>query len=93
MPKARAHLVVSGRVQGVFYRAYTEQAARSLGLAGWVRNMPGGNVEAVFEGEEVAVKNAVKFCREGPPAARVENMDVEWSDFQGDLNSFSVKYY
>jgi len=81
---SRAHLLVSGRVQGVFYRASTARRARQLGLAGWVRNLPDGRVEAVFEGGRAAVEEAIAWCREGPPAARVTNVALTWEDVAGE---------
>lgn len=91
--KTRAHLIISGRVQGVFYRAFTEDIARSLGLLGWVRNLPDGRVEAVFEGERASIQKAVTSCHEGPPAARVDDIDLTWEDFRGEFSSFFVKYF
>jgi len=93
MAGARAHIIVSGRVQGVFYRAFTEETADALGLYGWVRNLPDGRVEAVFEGEKEAIEKAIVICRKGPPAARVSNIDVKWEDFKGEFTAFSVKYF
>lgn len=93
MAKARAHLFISGRVQGVFYRAFTEEAARSNGLTGWTRNLPDGRVEAVFEGERDSIDQAVSACREGPPAARVDDIEVRWEDVRGEFGSFSVRYF
>lgn len=90
---SRAHLRISGRVQGVFYRAFTEEVARSLGLHGWVRNMPGGDVEAVFEGEKEKIEKAVGMCRTGPLAAKVADIDVRWEDHKGEFNSFYVRYF
>lgn len=69
--------VITGRVQGVFYRAWTEKQARGLGLSGWVRNRPDGSVEAVFHGPEDAVNEMLRRCHEGPPAARVEQVTAE----------------
>jgi acylphosphatase len=68
-------VLVSGRVQGVFYRATCVQEARARGLSGWVRNVPDGRVEAVFEGPEVPVAEMVAWCREGPPSARVDEVE------------------
>jgi acylphosphatase len=67
----RRRIVVRGRVQGVWFRGSTEQAAREAGVAGWVRNLPDGSVEAVFEGDAQAVERVLAFCRQGPPHARV----------------------
>lgn len=93
MAKARAHLLITGRVQGVFYRAFTEEVALSLNLKGWVRNTPGGDVEAVFEGEKDKIEKAIEMCRKGPPAARVQDIKVEWHDFKGEFSTFTIRYY
>ena len=71
-------MVVRGRVQGVFFRAETERRARSLGLAGWVRNNPDGTVEAVFEGDRERVESMVDWSGRGPALAEVEGVEVEW---------------
>jgi len=91
MPHARARLVVSGHVQGVAFRACTAEAARRLGLCGWVRNLPDGRVEAEAEGERAAVEALVAWCRRGPPAARVEALEAAWSEARGDLGPFEVR--
>jgi acylphosphatase len=91
--KARAHVYVTGRVQGVFFRAETEHLARSLGLTGWVRNLPDGRVEAIFEGEKEAVEKAVDFCRKGPPGAHVRDFHVEWKEWRGGFRDFKVTYW
>jgi acylphosphatase len=67
---------IEGRVQGVFYRAWTKRTARSLGLDGWVRNARDGSVEAVFSGPTANVDAMLKFCEDGPPDARVTNIDI-----------------
>jgi len=85
----RAHVVVHGAVQGVFFRAETRDRARSLGLAGWVRNVPDGTVEAVFEGDDERVESMVDWCRRGPAGARVEEVEVEWAEVRGE-KGFSV---
>ncbi len=72
----RVRVRVSGRVQGVFFRASCAERADELGLSGWIRNVSGGAVEAVFEGTESAVAQMVGWCREGPPLARVDRIDV-----------------
>jgi len=76
-PRARVRVVVSGRVQGVWFRAATQERARALGVAGWVRNLPDGRVEALFEGDREAVERALAFVRRGPPDARVDQVEVE----------------
>ncbi|HET8651470.1 MAG TPA: acylphosphatase [Gaiellaceae bacterium] len=80
MTAARARVVVSGRVQGVFFRAETRDRASSLGLAGWVRNNRDGTVEAAFEGDRERVESMVEWCRRGPALAEVERVDVEWEE-------------
>jgi acylphosphatase len=70
------HVFVSGLVQGVFYRSWTEETAKGLGLKGWVRNLPDGRVEAVFEGNKSKVEKMIALCRKGPLHARVESVDV-----------------
>lgn len=87
----RAHVWVSGRVQGVFFRYETASRARARGMDGWVRNLPDGRVEAVFEGEEEAVRSVVEWCREGPRGAWVEGVEVEWDSPTGDLVGFRVR--
>lgn len=89
---SRAHLLISGRVQGVYYRGFTEEVARSLGLKGWVRNLPDRRVEAVFEGERDAVEQAILRCRQGPPAAHVTGMDVTWEEPVEGLKGFEIRY-
>ncbi len=91
--QARAHLIIKGIVQGVFYRAFTRDIATQLGLKGWARNLPNGNVEALFEGDKEEVEQAIRQCSMGPPGSRVDGIDVEWKDYQGDLKDFQVRYY
>jgi acylphosphatase len=68
---------ISGRVQGVFFRTSCARVAEDLGIAGWVRNLPGGDLEAVFQGADQAVEDMLAWCLEGPPHARVERVDVK----------------
>jgi acylphosphatase len=82
--EARARVRVRGRVQGVFFRVETRDRARSLGLAGWVRNRPDGTVEAVFEGESERVQSMVGWCGRGPSGASVDGVDVEWEEPAGE---------
>ena len=72
----RIHVFVAGRVQGVFFRAGCAEQARALGVAGWVRNAADGRVEAIFEGPEASVAAMLGWCREGPPHADVDSVDV-----------------
>ena len=87
----RAHVIISGRVQGVCFRAETERAADRLGVHGWVRNRSDGRVEAVFEGPQTAVSDAVAWCHHGSPPARVTDVEVTWETYQGDLQGFSIR--
>ncbi|MCW4005099.1 MAG: acylphosphatase [Candidatus Bathyarchaeota archaeon] len=88
--KVRAHVFVSGRVQGVFFRSSTRTQAYELGVNGWVRNLPDDRVEAVFEGEQEAVNKLVDFCRHGPPRAKVTNVDVTWETYTGEFIHFGL---
>ncbi|PSP53176.1 acylphosphatase [Halobacteriales archaeon QH_7_68_42] len=91
MSRTRAHVFVSGRVQGVYYRATTREQAGERGVDGWVRNLDDGRVEAVFEGSEEAVEAMVEWCHEGSSRARVEDVDVEYEDPEG-LDGFEVRW-
>ena len=86
----RAHVVVSGMVQGVFFRAETRDRARSLKLGGWVHNRSDGAVEAVFEGDDERVDWMVDWCRRGPSGAQVEQVDTEWTAPEGETG-FSIR--
>jgi acylphosphatase len=79
MSDTRKKLLIHGRVQGVFYRGWSAETARALGLRGWVRNRRDGSVEMLLAGDESVVNRMIERCREGPPAARVERIDVEES--------------
>jgi len=85
-----AHMIVSGRVQGVFYRASAADQARTLGLSGWVRNLPDGRVEALFEGREAVILKMIDWCRLGPPSAKVSGVDVAWRAPEG-FQGFEVR--
>jgi acylphosphatase len=89
--QARAHLLVDGQVQGVFFRQSAVDEARRLGLAGWVRNTADGRVELEAEGERSRLEELVAWCRRGPPAARVADVQVSWSAFSGALGPFAVR--
>lgn len=90
--QSRAHLFISGRVQGVYYRGFTEEVALSLGLNGWVRNLPDRRVEAVFEGERSTIEEAIVKCKQGPPAAHVTDLDVDWEEPLKGLRGFEIRY-
>ncbi len=87
----RAHVRVSGQVQGVFFRDSTRQRAEELGLTGWVKNLPDGRVEAVFEGPSEKVREMVRWCEEGPRHASVENVETGFESASGDLEGFEVR--
>lgn len=87
----RAHVFVSGQVQGVSFRDATRQQAEQLGLNGWVRNTDDNRVEAVFEGEPEAVSEMVEWCKSGPSSADVEDVSVEKEAPAGDLSGFEVR--
>jgi acylphosphatase len=86
-----AHVLISGRVQGVSFRYYTRQTAERLGLSGWVRNLMDGRVEAWFEGEESAVEQMIDWCREGPSAAVVESVEIERRSASGTSAGFVIR--
>jgi acylphosphatase len=90
MELSRARVVISGRVQGVNFRARTRDQARAGGVAGWVRNLEDGRVEAVFEGPKPAVQRLVSWCYSGPAPARVESVEVQWQSPTGDEDHFSI---
>lgn len=87
----RVHVFLEGKVQGVFFRDSTRQEAGKLGVTGWVRNLPDGRVEAVFEGASKAVDEVVAWARSGPPQARVDDMDVQVEDPTGEFEGFEVR--
>ena len=90
--KVRAHVHISGRVQGVFFRSETQDEAIKKNVTGWVRNLPDGRVEAVFEGEKENVENLIEFCKRGSPGARVTKVNVNWQDFTGEFKNFGIRY-
>jgi len=85
-------VVVSGRVQGVFYRSNTLKEARLRGLSGFVRNMPDGRVEAVFEGEKDVIAGMIDWCRRGPDYAYVEGVEVKWEKSKNEFKEFDIRY-
>ena len=88
----RFHIMISGRVQGVCFRAETRRTAMTLGLAGWVKNRPTGQVEALFEGDEQALAEMLAWCRQGPPLARVTGVAIMEEPFSGTLPDFKILY-
>ena len=92
MSRTRAHLMLEGRVQGVFFRGFTRERAQAGDVEGWVRNVPDGRVEAVLEGEERAVRALVEDLRHGPPGARVVRLDVSYEVPTREFKGFSIRY-
>ncbi|WP_457555818.1 acylphosphatase [Candidatus Pyrohabitans sp.] len=88
----RVHVFISGRVQGVFYREYTRRKAQELGVKGWVRNLPDGRVEAVFEGEDRAVDEMVRWCWEGSPYASVTKVEAKEEEYTGEFEGFEIRW-
>ena len=88
----QVEVVISGRVQGVFYRAETKKAADKFGIQGYVKNMPNGSVEAVFEGDNSIVNKMLDWCHEGPAAAKVDNIFTEEIERLSNFDEFIIKY-
>lgn len=86
----RAHVFVSGHVQGVFYRASTRDTARDRGVTGWVKNLDDGRVEIVFEGDEEDVETMIEWCQTGSQRARVDNVDVTYEELDG-IEGFTIR--
>ena len=87
----RAHVTLSGRVQGVGFRYATADEARRRGLTGWVRNLDSGGVEAVFEGPHASVEDMVRWCQDGPPGAYVRDVRVSWDEPPEHLSNFEIR--
>jgi acylphosphatase len=85
------HVIITGRVQGVYFRAATQKKAKELGLVGWVRNAPTGAVEAVFAGEEEKISAMIAWCHQGPPAAQVLKVDCRERPWQGEFTDFTIR--
>jgi len=92
MKKRRAHVWITGRVQGVFFRTYTQDAAHRTGVAGWVRNLPDGRVEAVFEGDWDNVEKMIAWCHEGSPLCRVDKVEVIEEVYSGEFHGLTVTH-
>jgi acylphosphatase len=92
MMMKRMHVYVTGRVQGVFFRAETERTAKSLNLTGWVRNVEDGGVEAVFEGEDHPINQMIAWCYKGPPASRVDHVEFIEEPYTGSFRTFRISY-
>jgi len=92
MEKVRAHVIIEGRVQGVFFRYHTQEKAYQLGVKGWVKNRRDGRVEALFEGDRAKVEDIIKWCHRGPSEARVTGVEVTWENYSGEFDDFSIHY-
>jgi len=92
MEYAHVKVVISGLVQGVFFRASTREMAVNKGLKGWVRNLPDGNVEALFEGPGDIIKEAVQWCKHGPKGASVVDVHESWGKYSGQFDRFDIRY-
>jgi len=90
--KARAHLFITGKVQGVGYRVYVSEVALSTGLTGYVMNTHSAHIEAVFEGEKEAIETAIKKCTEGIPSAAIKSVRVKWESHLEDYTAFMIRY-
>ena len=90
MPLIRAHVTISGRVQGVCYRMYTQEEAERRQLTGWVHNLPTGQVEAILEGERETIEDLIRWFHQGPPAAKVTKVETDWQPYRGDFPDFRV---
>lgn len=91
MSQARVHFFISGRVQGVYFRAHTRDEAKKRGLTGWVKNRSDGRVEAVLEGNEDDIQSMISWCRQGPPRAMVTDVSVEGETYQGEFSDFIIR--
>jgi acylphosphatase len=90
--KKAVHAVIKGRVQGVCYRMETARAAETHEVSGWVMNRPDGTVEAFFEGEKSKVEAMLDWCRKGPPAASVKEVETEERPYTGHFKDFTIRY-
>jgi acylphosphatase len=88
----QANITIKGLVQGVFFRAHGQKEAQRLGLSGWIKNNPDGSVSASIQGSRQAIENFIKWCKEGPKAAKVGSVNVEWMDEVKRLEGFEIKY-
>lgn len=92
MEKARVHVFISGLVQGVFFRWNTKKMADKLQLSGWVRNLPDGRVEAIFEGNRESIEKMIEWCKKGPSEAIVEKVEIIWEEYKSEYKGFKIVY-
>ncbi|MFC2169083.1 acylphosphatase [Acidobacteriota bacterium] len=90
--KSRARMFVTGRVQGVFFRDFTQRWASSLHLTGWVRNLSDGRVEVLAEGEKEKIEALIGKIKQGPPSARVEDIEKKWGEYLGEFTDFRITW-
>ena len=88
----QAHILVSGRVQGVLFRSNTRKQAEKLGIAGWVRNTPDGRVEIIAQGSRESLEKLISWCQKGPLFAKVGKIQVEWEKLKESFSSFEIIY-
>ena len=88
--KSRIHIFVSGKVQGVFFRENTRKKAAEFGLSGFVRNLPNGKVEAVFEGDKEKIEKIIQWIKKGPETAQIENIEIDWQNYQEEFINFEI---
>ena len=92
MGDVRAHVIISGKVQGVYFRSETQRAAENNEVFGWVKNRRDGKVEALFEGDEDDVRNVLDWCRDGSTYSQVKDVKVEWEEFAEEFDGFEIVY-
>lgn len=92
MKNVRKHLIIEGRVQGVWYRDSTRIRATELGIKGWVKNRPDGNVEIIAEGPESNIRKFIEWCHEGPPYAVVSKITETPQEFRNEFDSFNIVF-
>ena len=90
--KIRVHLIVHGKVQGVYFRHNTQIVASQHNVTGWVRNLEGGQVEVILEGDETNVGHVIEWCKIGPPGSRVEDVDIQYENYTGEFKRFRINY-
>ncbi|HUQ85685.1 MAG TPA: acylphosphatase [Candidatus Limnocylindrales bacterium] len=86
----QAHIIVSGYVQGVWYRKFVKTNAEKLGLTGWARNIPEGRVEALVQGSQESIEELIELCREGPPFAEVKDVEIDWEEGELAFKVFEI---
>tara|TARA_Y100000310_G_scaffold203025_1_gene203287 strand:- start:5771 stop:6046 length:276 start_codon:yes stop_codon:yes gene_type:complete len=90
--KKRLHIIIHGTVQGVFFRDFTKQQAKSLNITGYVKNQTGNSVELVAEGEEESLNQLLQLCKQGPSSAEVTNINIKWEEYKNEFKEFNITY-